>query len=258
MASLAPDDTRVALITGGASGIGRATAIVLAKRGFSVIIADVSVESGETAVEEIVKGGGKAKFSRLDVGSAEEWESAVQFAVKEFGGLHVLVNNAGISGSRQTIENTPFDEYERVIKITSTSVFLGCKIAAPELFKAGRKGSVINVASMMSHIGGTGNNPGYHAAKGAVRSITKNVAIAWASKGVRVNSVHPGYIDTPLIRRTTAADGGGRLERLRELTPLNRLGTSEEIATAIAFLAGDDSSFMTGSELIVDGGYLAQ
>lgn len=243
-----------ALVTGAASGIGRAAAIALAKRGYAVVVTDVNESQGHETVEEIVVNvpSARASFFKLDVADETEWSAAVAFAVSEYGGLEVLVNNAGMSSDRVPIQNVSLEVYERVMKVTSTSVFLGCKTAAAELFKSGSKGSVVNVCSMMSQVGGTGNSPAYSAAKGAVRTITKNIAIAWAAQGVRVNSVHPGYIDTPLIRR---AGGSERLDHLVSLTPLGRLGTAEEVAKVIVFLATDDSSFMTGSEVFVDGGY---
>ena len=193
-------DSKVALITGGASGIGRATAERFAAEGARVIIADVQVELGHQAAEAITARGGVAVFRHLDVASESDWQRAIADTVSEFGRLDVLVNNAGI-GDSGLIEDTDLSTYERVIAITQTSVFLGHKAASAAL-KANGNGSVINVSSMFGIVGGFGSSPAYHAAKGAVRLLTKSTALAWAKEGVRVNSVHPGFVDTPILGET--------------------------------------------------------
>ncbi len=240
---------RVALVTGGASGIGRATAARLAADGVAVVIADIQDEGGEAAVEELRAGGAQARYLHLDVSSEESWDAAVATAVREHGRLDVLVNNAGI-GDREGLEQTSLETYERVVAVTQTSVFLGMKAAA-EALKASGTGSVVNVSSIFGIVGGFGASPAYAAAKAAVRNLTKNVALLWATQGVRVNSVHPGFIETPIL-----GDTDRRL--LVEATPLGRLGEPAEVAEAIAFLASPAASFITGAELYVDGGYLAR
>ena len=192
---------------------------------------------------------GDAPTSRtLDVSNEEAWADAIEAAEKEFGGIDILVNNAGI-GDNQPIEETTKETYDRVIAITQTSVFLGHKAASAALKRSGN-GAVINVSSMFGIVGGFGTSPAYHAAKGAVRLLTKSTALGWAKEGVRVNSVHPGFVATPILGDTDP-------EMLANLTPMGRLAQPEEIAAVITFLASDDASFITGSEFVVDGGYTA-
>ena len=246
-------DGRRALVTGAASGIGKATAERLAEEGAAVLATDIQDDVGEAVAAGIRERGGHALFLHHDVSSEDEWIAAVERAAGELGGLDILVNNAGI-GDLHGIENTSKEDYDRTIAITQTSVFLGMKHTGDAL-KASGSGSVVNVSSIFGASGGFGGSPAYHAAKGAVRILTKNVALRWATEGVRVNSVHPGFIDTPIIEQ---AMGTPIEEAMLEATPMGRLGRPEEIAAVIAFLASDDASFMTGSEVYVDGGYLAR
>ena len=240
---------RVALITGAASGIGLATAERLAAEGGTVVLADVQDAAGRDAAGRIAATRGRASFKHLDVASEEEWERVVAEVVGELGRLDILVNNAGI-GDNDSIEATSKAVYDRVIAITQTSVFLGQKAAAAAL-KASGNGAVVNVSSIFGIVGGFGVSPAYHAAKGAVRLLTKNTALAWAKDGVRVNSVHPGFVDTPILGTTDRT-------MLAEAAPVGRLARAEEIAAAILFLASDDASYVTGAELVVDGGYTAR
>jgi NAD(P)-dependent dehydrogenase (short-subunit alcohol dehydrogenase family) len=240
-------DGRVALVTGGASGIGKATAKRIASEGGSVVIADLQDDAGASVVDEITAAGGKAAYVHLNVTDEEGWATAVATTVDTFEGLDILVNNAGI-GDTDPLEATTTDTWNKVVAVTQTSVFLGMKAAADALKKSGH-GSVVNVSSMYGIVG-SGVSPAYHAAKGAVRLLTKTTALGWAAQGVRVNSVHPGYIDTPILGDTDR-------DMLVGATPMGRLGRPEEIAATIAFLASDDASFATGAEFVIDGGYTA-
>jgi NAD(P)-dependent dehydrogenase (short-subunit alcohol dehydrogenase family) len=244
---------RVALVTGAASGIGKATARRLADEGAAVLLTDVNESLGATTTEELRAAGARVDFLRHDVASEADWEAAVAKAVEEFGGLDIVVNNAGM-GDLATIEETSLEDWQRTIAIDQTGVFLGMKTAAPHL-KASGHGSVVNISSIFGTSGGFGTSPAYHAAKGAVRTLTKNVALHWATEGVRVNSIHPGFIDTPIL---DTARGTPFEQVMLDLTPMGRLGRPEEIAAGVAYLVSDDASFVTGLELYIDGGYIAR
>ena len=239
----------VALVTGAASGIGRATAHRLAAEG-PVAVCDIDAARGEEVAGQIRAEGGRAVFVHLDVSSESSWEAAVSTVIGEFGRLDVLVNNAGI-GDWDPIEETDLDTYMATVGVTQVGTFLGLKHCAQHL-KASGRGAVVNMSSIFGMSGGFGGvSPAYHSAKGAVRTLTKTAALGWAKQGVRVNSVHPGVIVTPLI------DGVEDKQVLVDMTPMGRLGQPEEVAEAIAFLAGPRSSFITGAELVIDGGFLA-
>lgn len=240
---------RVALVTGAASGIGKATAKRLATDG-PVAVCDVSDENGQRVVDEIAASGGVAMYVHLDVTVEQDWIDAVATVVAAFGGIDVLVNNAGI-GDWEPLEETPLSTYMDTVAVNQVGTFLGLKHCAEPL-KASGVGSVVNVSSIFGISGGFGGvSPGYHSSKGAVRALTKSAALGWAKQGIRVNSIHPGVIVTPLI------DGIEDRSGLIDITPMGRLGQPEEVAEAIAFLAGPASSFITGAELAVDGGFLA-
>jgi len=246
-------DGRVALVTGSANGIGAAIAQRLADEGAAVLLTDIEDDTGADLAKSIVAAGGRADYVHHDVTSETQWTAAVAAALDRFGQLDILVNNAGI-GDRAAIEDTSLENWEQTIRVDQTSVFLGMKVAAAALAESGH-GSVINISSIFGTSGGFGTSPAYHAAKGAVRTLTKNVALHWADRGVRVNSVHPGFIDTRLL---DGSRGTPMKQAILDTTPMGRLGTPAEIAAGVAYLASDDASFVTGLELYIDGGYAAR
>ncbi|WP_244971667.1 SDR family NAD(P)-dependent oxidoreductase [Gordonia rubripertincta] len=214
-----------------------------------MVVADIQDDLGTAVAESITSTGGRATYEHLDVASESGWDEVVARTVQRHGALGVLVNNAGIAHP-DLIEDTGKELYDRVIAVSQTSVFLGHRAASAALKSSGH-GSVVNVSSMFGIVGGFGSAPAYAAAKGAVRTLSKNTAVAWAAEGVRVNSVHPGFIETP-----TLGDGGR--DHLIAATPMGRLGTAEEVSNLIVFLAGPEASFITGGEFVVDGGYTAR
>lgn len=244
---------RVAIVTGGASGIGKATAQRLASEGATVIVTDIKDAAGTAVVDELRSTDTAAAFMHHDVAKAEEWQRVIDDTITAYSRLDILVNNAGM-GDLLDIDEATLADWDRTIAIDQTSIFLGMKLASPHL-KASGHGSVINISSIFGISGGFGTSPAYHAAKGAVRTLTKNVALLWARQGVRVNSIHPGFIDTPIL---DAAKGTPFEQVMIDMTPMGRLGRPEEIAAAVAYLASDDASFVTGCELAVDGGFLAR
>ena len=245
---------KVAFISGGARGMGAAEARLFAREGARVAIGDVLDDLGRQVEAEINETGGEAIYVHLDVTEEEEWQRAVSTTVERFGGLHVLVNNAGVV-SWGTLEDTTVAEWDRVMDVNAKGVFLGTRAAVAEMRKGGG-GSIINISSISGNIGQDNIQPVYNASKGAVRIFTKSTAVQYAKEGIRVNSVHPGSVDTPMTqgRRSDPEQTEERLSRI----PLGRVAEPEEIAYGALFLASDESSFMTGSELIMDGGFTAQ
>ena len=247
---------KVALVTGGASGIGRGTCRLFAREGAKVAIADIAAAAGREVEDEIVGSGGEAMFVHLDVAKEEEWAEAVRRTVERFGRLDVVVNNAGMStdATRETVEHTGLDAWNQAMGVNATGVFLGMKHAIPEMRRVGG-GSIVNVASVYGLVGSKRGTV-YHASKGAVRMLTKSAAVQYAAEGIRVNVVHPGFADTGMTKELHARPGV-REERERQ-TPLGRLGKPEDIAWGIVYLASDEASFVTGSDLVIDGGMTAQ
>jgi len=244
---------RSALITGGASGIGRATVQRFLAEGARVAVTDIQDAAGEELVAEATAAGGEAIFVHHDVADEQSWIEALERVEQAFGGLDILFNNAGI-GDVLPLEETSLEQYRKTTAVTQDSVFLGMRLAAP-LLRRSEHASVINNSSIFGASGGFGASPGYHAAKGAVRLMTKSAALGWARDGIRVNSIHPGFVDTPILAPVV---GTPAEQAMLDMTPMGRLGKPEEIAAAVAFLASDDASFMTGSELYADGGFMAR
>ena len=247
-------DGKVAFISGGARGQGEAEARMFAGEGAKVVIADILDTEGMRVAAEIAETGGDALFVHLDVTSEEEWQSAIDNAVSAFGKVDVLVNNAGIwRGGR--VEDTTVEDWDAILDVNAKGVFLGTKIAIPEMRKAGG-GSVINISSVAGLVGGP-RSTAYTASKGAVRLLTKATAIQYAKEGIRANSIHPGAIDTDMIQQVWQDDDQYQADSMAR-TPLGRIGTAQDVAYGALFLASDESSFMTGSELVIDGGSTAQ
>lgn len=247
-------DGKVALISGGSRGMGAFEAELFVQEGAKVVICDVRDEEGDALAKKIVDRGGEAAFVHLDVTSESDWAAAVSEAVERYGKLDVLVNNAGVS-ARGSIEETSPDDWDRVMDINAKGVFLGTRSAIPEMRKAGG-GSIINISSQLGLVGMGESSPQYQASKGAVRIFSKSAAIQYAHEGIRVNSVHPGPIITPM----TEARRSDEVVRQRMISriPLGRYGESEDVAYGVLYLASDESSFVTGSELVIDGGWTAQ
>jgi NAD(P)-dependent dehydrogenase (short-subunit alcohol dehydrogenase family) len=244
---------KVALISGAASGMGQSEAVIFAKEGARVIVADVLEAEGKQVADKIVSGGGQARFVKLDVTSEAEWDAATKAAVSAFGKLDVLVNNAGISGTYDP-DMLSVAAWDKVMAVNSKGVFLGMKYAIPLMKQAGG-GAIVNISSISGFVGQDGVHMAYNASKGAVRIMTKTAAVQFAGDNIRVNSVHPGFMP-PMRTSKTSADPTWRAKMLAAV-PMKRAGRVEEVAHAVLFLASDEASYITGTELVVDGGYLA-
>jgi NAD(P)-dependent dehydrogenase (short-subunit alcohol dehydrogenase family) len=246
-------ENKVALITGGASGMGASMARVFAREGAKVAVADMLEDDGKKLADEITKANGAAIFQKLDVTSEAGWQEAIAATLAAFGRLDILVNDAGISGS--AVDDL-FDTaaWERLMAVNATGTFLGMKYAIPQMQKTGG-GAIVNISSISGVTGQRGIHVGYNASKGAVRTLTKAAAAQHGRDNIRVNSVHPGLMP-PMRTSGRTADPAVRAKML-EGVPLRRAGRVEEVANAVLFLASDDASYITGVELYVDGGFLA-
>ncbi|HIM63216.1 MAG: cyclopentanol dehydrogenase [Dehalococcoidia bacterium] len=246
-------ENKVALISGGARGMGAVEAKMFAAEGAKVVIGDMLGDEGRQVEAEINESGGECVFVQLDVTDENAWQDAVATTVARFGKLDILINNAGIARIN-SVEDTTSEEWDLVMDINAKGVFLGTKAAIPEIRKAGG-GSIVNISSIAGLTGGRTSS--YAASKGAVRLLTKSTAIQYAADGIRCNSVHPGVIETPMTTPIMLNTPEGR-ELNASRHPLGRFGQPEDIAYGVLFLASDESSFMTGSELVIDGGLTAQ
>ena len=243
---------KVTIITGAASGIGEAAALLFAKEGAKVVVSDINAEAGEEVVRRIQKAGGTAAFFKTDVASAAENKALVDFAVKTYGRLDTAVNNAGIGGEANKIAEMSLEGWHRVIDINMHSVFYGMKYQIKAMLEHGH-GSIVNLASILGSVGFEGS-AGYVAAKHAVIGLTKTAAIEYSAQGIRINAVGPGFIETPLLDQM---DEDAK-KHLISLHPSGRLGRSNEVAELILWLGSEKSSFATGAYYPVDGGYLAR
>lgn len=249
-------ENKVVLMTGGSLGIGREGCKKLAQEGATVAITDIADDEGEELKQEIEKDGGKAGYWHLDVSNEEEVQSVFSRVKDQFGKIDVLVNNAGISGVNKPTHEITLKEWQKVIDINVNGVFLCTKHVIPYMKKQG-SGNIINLSSIYGIVSAP-DIPPYHASKGAVRLMTKTDAILYAGDNVRVNSIHPGFIWTPLVE-TMGEESEEGPEQFRKnldaLHPIGHIGEAEDIAWGIVFMASDESKFMTGSELVIDGGY---
>ena len=244
---------KVAIITGGASGMGAEECRIFAREGAKVVIADVSDDLGRQVEAEIAESGGDAMFMHLDVTSEDAWNDAVNATVERYGKVDILVNNAGISSTHNP-DYMSTEAWDNFMAINARGVFLGMKSVIPQMQAVGG-GSIVNISSISGIVGNVGNHMGYNASKGAVRIVTKSAAVQYAQDGIRVNSVHPGVMP-PMRSSSTARDPvlrGGLLD----IVPMRRRGRTDEVGNAVLFLASDEASYITGAELVVDGGLTA-
>jgi len=242
----------VAVITGAARGQGKAEAELFAEEGATVVMTDVLEEEGQEAADAIEADGGDADFYQQDVSDEAEWEALMQTIEEDYGQLDVLVNNAGILRGKSITEET-VDGWERVMDVDLKGVWLGMKHAIPKMKETGG-GSIVNTSSIWGVVGGMGDSAAYSAAKGGVSTLTKNATVGYGDENIRINSVHPAVIETPMIAGFTEED----IEPQIDVTPMDRPGQPEEVAKAVLFLASDLASYVNGDELYVDGGYLAR
>src|SRR5215471_1298391 len=242
---------KVAIVTGGAHGVGEADARLFATEGAKIVVADILEREAKIVAADIRAGRGEAMAAKIDVTSEPEWRALIATAVGAHGRLDILVNNAGISGS-SVGDPDGLEGWHRIIAVNQTSVFLGTRLAAEQMMKTGG-GSIINISSIMGFVGSAGGHPAYHASKGAVRIYSKAAAVRYGPSGVRVNTVHPGYMP-PMLNATNASERDDKIA----VTPLRRIGKPIEVAYGVLFLASDEASFVTGAELVIDGGFIAQ
>jgi NAD(P)-dependent dehydrogenase (short-subunit alcohol dehydrogenase family) len=245
---------KVALISGGARGMGASEARLFAREGARVVIGDILDAEGQAVAADIKAQGGDALFVRLDVTDEGDWDRAVARTVERFGKLDILVNNAGVGGGSR-IEDTTVKEWDHVMDVNAKGVFLGTRAVIPAMRRAGG-GSIINISSQLGLVGTDISSPQYQASKGAVRLLTKTTAMQYAREGIRANSVHPGPIVTAMTERRRADPEHYRLMLSR--IPLGRFGEPDEVSYGVLYLASDESTFVTGSELVIDGGWTAQ
>jgi NAD(P)-dependent dehydrogenase (short-subunit alcohol dehydrogenase family) len=250
---------KVAIVTGGALGIGKACALRMAQEGAKVAVFDALEDEGNAVVHSLVQQGYVARFWKVDVTSETQIKDAIQQVSEALGAVHVMVNNAGVSGSPKPTDQVTEAEWDRVQSVNVKGTFFGTKHVIPHMRAAGG-GSIVNLSSIAGLVGIGGIAP-YHASKGAVRLMTKNDAITYAAENIRVNSIHPGYIWTPMVEnhlRSVSTDLEAAKSAAGKVHPVGHMGEPDDIAWAVVYLASDESKFMTGSEMVIDGGYTAR
>ena len=248
---------KVAIVTGGASGLGKSSAILLAREGAKIVVTDID---GKKVVQQIKANGGEAIFIKQDVSKEDEWKNIIETTLKTFGKLHILANSAGI-GLGGTVEEVTLEDWKNLIDVNLNGTFLGTQYGIKGMKETGEGGSIINFSSIEGLIGDP-NLPAYNASKGGVTIFTKSAALHCARQGygIRINSIHPAYIWTPMVENFLKAQGNveeGK-KQLESLHPVGHLGEPDDIGYGVVYLASDESKFMTGSELVIDGGYTAQ
>ena len=248
---------KIALITGGASGIGRATAELMAHEGATVVLSDLQDGAGEDTVAAITAAGGRAQYHHHDVTDEADWKKIIAAILAEHGCLDILVNNAGVGGNGLPVEETPLELWRATMAVNLDGVFLGVKHGVAAMKE--NSGAIINTSSILGVVG-LPLTAAYTASKGGVRLLTKAVAIECAARGlkIRVNSVHPGFIDTPMVGGAIQRGGPERRDAILKSQPTGEMGQPSDIAEGILYLASDAAKFVTGSELVIDGGYLAR
>jgi NAD(P)-dependent dehydrogenase (short-subunit alcohol dehydrogenase family) len=249
-------------VTGGSTGLGRATCILLAEEGAQVVIADIQDELGAGVAEEITKGGGAARYHHIDVTVEDEVRKVCAAVFGSLGSIDILVNNAGITGAPKPTHEITVEEWDQILNVDAKGVFLCTKHAVPYMIQGGG-GSIVNISSVYGIVGGMDVPPPflYHAAKGAVRLMTKSDALCYAKDNVRVNSIHPGWLWTPMLENVGKDSTEGPEEfhkRILSRVPLGHYGEPSDVAYGVLYLASDESKFSTGTELVIDGGYIAQ
>lgn len=251
---------KVAIVTGGASGLGKSSAKLLAREGAKIVVSDIDEEGGKKVVQQIKEDGGEAIFIKQDVAKEDEWKNVIETTLETYGKLHILANSAGI-GLGGTVEDVTLEDWKNLIDINLNGTFLGTKYGIKGMRKTDEGGSIINFSSIEGLIGDP-NLPAYNSSKGGVTIFTKSAALHCAKQGygIRINSIHPAYIWTPMVENFLKAQGDveeGK-KQLESLHPIGHLGEPDDIGYGVVYLASDESKFMTGSELVIDGGYTAQ